>query len=252
MDSLTRKMERVSYARILVEVDASKKLVDNVEFILPNGVMRKQPVVYEYTLKFYSDCSRFGHLKDSCQGPQPQAATPTVAVKQSTPAVQRKAQPDDWTMVQRRHKKHQGIVSMWQNQAQIQKQQQKNAPAAASYDQGRFHCPYCSQTKIEAGRCCTSPIPMKIGFWNVRDFNRPLKHNGVAHLIKNNHLCLLDILETKLHASVIPRIIHRSFPRWCQTNNFDAISGGLSLLFGIRPLLTFNPKISRRKSSTAL
>ncbi|KAK4422077.1 hypothetical protein Salat_2158700 [Sesamum alatum] len=95
MDFLTRKIEHVSYARILVEVDASKKLVDNVEFILPNGVMRKQPVVYEYTPKFYSDCSRFGHLKDSCQGPQPQAATPTVAVKQPTPAAQRKAQPDD-------------------------------------------------------------------------------------------------------------------------------------------------------------
>ncbi|KAL0438832.1 UNVERIFIED_CONTAM: hypothetical protein Slati_2366200 [Sesamum latifolium] len=30
MDSLTIKMERVSYARILVEVDASKKLADQV------------------------------------------------------------------------------------------------------------------------------------------------------------------------------------------------------------------------------
>ncbi|KAL0315181.1 UNVERIFIED_CONTAM: hypothetical protein Scaly_2881200 [Sesamum calycinum] len=58
MDSLTMKMERVSYARILVEVDASKKLVDHVEFILPNGVIRKQPIVYEYTPKFCSACNR--------------------------------------------------------------------------------------------------------------------------------------------------------------------------------------------------
>ncbi|KAL0423068.1 UNVERIFIED_CONTAM: hypothetical protein Sradi_0841600 [Sesamum radiatum] len=36
MDSLTMKMERVSYARILVKVDASKKLMDQLEFILPN------------------------------------------------------------------------------------------------------------------------------------------------------------------------------------------------------------------------
>ncbi|KAL0420291.1 UNVERIFIED_CONTAM: hypothetical protein Slati_3052000 [Sesamum latifolium] len=35
MDSLTMTMERVSYARILVEVDASKKLVDEVEFHPP-------------------------------------------------------------------------------------------------------------------------------------------------------------------------------------------------------------------------
>ncbi|KAL2228017.1 UNVERIFIED_CONTAM: hypothetical protein Sindi_1781400 [Sesamum indicum] len=68
------------------------------------------------------------------------------------------------------------------------------------------------------------PIPMKIGFWNVRAFNRPLKHNGVAHLIKNNQLCLLDILETKFAASMIPKILSHSFPRWCQTNNFDTIA----------------------------
>ncbi|KAK4416777.1 hypothetical protein Salat_2503200 [Sesamum alatum] len=77
---------------------------------------------------------------------------------------------------------------------------------------------------------------MKIGFWNVRCFNRPLKHNGVAHLIKNNHLCLLGILETKLHAPTIPHIIHRSFPGWCQTNNFDAITGG-------RILVIWNPAV---------
>ncbi|KAK4438304.1 hypothetical protein Salat_0164700 [Sesamum alatum] len=77
---------------------------------------------------------------------------------------------------------------------------------------------------------------MKIGFWNVRGFNRPLKHNGVAHLIKNNNLCLLGILETKLAASTIPRILHRSFPGWCQANNFDMITGG-------RILIIWNPAV---------
>ncbi|KAL0329542.1 UNVERIFIED_CONTAM: hypothetical protein Sradi_4940900 [Sesamum radiatum] len=52
IDSLTMKMRRVSYARILVEVDASKKLVDQVEFIFPNGVASKQSVVYEFTPMF--------------------------------------------------------------------------------------------------------------------------------------------------------------------------------------------------------
>ncbi|KAK4422066.1 hypothetical protein Salat_2157500 [Sesamum alatum] len=41
MDSLTMSMEHVSYTRILVEIDASKELVDQVEFVLPNGVTRK-------------------------------------------------------------------------------------------------------------------------------------------------------------------------------------------------------------------
>ncbi|KAL0309285.1 UNVERIFIED_CONTAM: hypothetical protein Sradi_5870800 [Sesamum radiatum] len=66
MDSLTMRMERVSYARILVEVDASKTLVDQVEFKLPNGVTRRQPVVYEYTPKFCTECNCFEHHKSSC------------------------------------------------------------------------------------------------------------------------------------------------------------------------------------------
>ncbi|KAK4383090.1 hypothetical protein Sango_2810200 [Sesamum angolense] len=62
-----------------------------------------------------------------------------------------------------------------------------------------------------AWRGVPPPITMRIGFWNVRGFNRPLKHNGVAHLIKNNRLCLLGILETKLTTSAIARI-NRTFP----------------------------------------
>ncbi|KAL0381232.1 UNVERIFIED_CONTAM: hypothetical protein Sangu_0187500 [Sesamum angustifolium] len=80
------------------------------------------------------------------------------------------------------------------------------------------------------------PITMRIGFWNVRGFNRPLKHNGVAHLIKNNQLCLLGILETKLTTSAIARIINRTFPGCCQTNNFDVIAVG-------RILVIWNPAV---------
>ncbi|KAL2250232.1 UNVERIFIED_CONTAM: hypothetical protein Sindi_2496900 [Sesamum indicum] len=63
MDSLTMKMEQVSYARILVEVDASKNLIDEVEFVMPNGITRKQPVVYEFTPKFCTACNKFGHKR---------------------------------------------------------------------------------------------------------------------------------------------------------------------------------------------
>ncbi|KAL0325432.1 UNVERIFIED_CONTAM: hypothetical protein Sradi_5112500 [Sesamum radiatum] len=74
MDSLTMKMERVSHARILVEADASKQLVDQVDFMIPNGVMRTQPLVYEFTPKFCTNCNRFGHLERSCQSAQSPAA----------------------------------------------------------------------------------------------------------------------------------------------------------------------------------
>ncbi|KAK4382605.1 hypothetical protein Sango_2855200 [Sesamum angolense] len=85
------------------------------------------------------------------------------------------------------------------------------------------------------------PITMRIGFWNVRGFNRPL-NNGVAHLIKNNRLCLLGILETKLTTSAIARIINRTFPEWCQANNFDAIAGGRILIIWNPAIIDLYPK----------
>ncbi|KAK4428264.1 hypothetical protein Salat_1126000 [Sesamum alatum] len=69
-------------------------------------------------------------------------------------------------------------------------------------------------------------MPGTIEFWNMRGFNRPLKHNGVTYLIKNNQLCLLGILETKLVAPAIPRILNQSFSGWCQINIFGTIDGG--------------------------
>ncbi|KAL2250046.1 UNVERIFIED_CONTAM: hypothetical protein Sindi_2478300 [Sesamum indicum] len=92
--------ERVSYARILVEVDASKKLVDQVEFVMQNGVTRKQPIVYEFTPKFCTDCNRFGYHK-SCQGNHAPivlaTTTPAATVKL---AASKKVQPSEWTVVQ--------------------------------------------------------------------------------------------------------------------------------------------------------
>ncbi|KAL0407931.1 UNVERIFIED_CONTAM: hypothetical protein Sradi_1727500 [Sesamum radiatum] len=126
MDSLTMTMERVSYARILVEVDASKKLVDEVEFILPNGVVRQQPIVYEFTPKFCSACNRFGHLKDACQGARPPTATAVTSTATTVKTVAPKEVHDSgWILVQRRHKYHK----------HVQQQQQHNPPAADSDDQ---------------------------------------------------------------------------------------------------------------------
>ncbi|KAL0402635.1 UNVERIFIED_CONTAM: hypothetical protein Slati_4293400 [Sesamum latifolium] len=55
----------------------------------------------------------------------------------------------------------------------------------------------------------------------MRGFNRPLKHNGIAHLTKNNQLCLLGILETKLatpaigafavFSSILPMVVVRMY-----------------------------------------
>ncbi|KAK4388173.1 hypothetical protein Sango_2423900 [Sesamum angolense] len=113
MDSLTMKMERISYARILVEVDASKPLVDQVDFMLPNGVMRSQPVVYKFTPKFCKKCNRFGHLERSCQDALlllPVQQSLLFQPQKNIPLALKKGQPTEWTVVKQKQQKQQHAV----------------------------------------------------------------------------------------------------------------------------------------------
>ncbi|KAL2474500.1 zinc ion binding [Abeliophyllum distichum] len=79
MDNLTSLRGRISYARVLVEIDAAKDLVRTVNVGLPNGDVYDQEVIYEHEPKFCSFCRMFGHSSKSCalhsqEKPSPNAA----------------------------------------------------------------------------------------------------------------------------------------------------------------------------------
>lgn len=63
-DMLTTTKDRSSYARVLVEIDASKELVCTMQLNLPIGKLRTQHVAYEYEPKFYGNM--FGHTTAAC------------------------------------------------------------------------------------------------------------------------------------------------------------------------------------------
>lgn len=71
-DKLTQTKERLSYARVLVEVeiDAAKELVRNVRIRLPNGIAFDQEVLYEYEPKFCGKCNKLGHSSGECNVPK--------------------------------------------------------------------------------------------------------------------------------------------------------------------------------------
>lgn len=101
MEKLTQTIGRLSYAQVLVEIDASKELIRTVEMILPTGKLRVQSVVYEHKLKFCATCKMFGHMTAVCNskklaGKQSQNVEAngmlTQAGKQSQNAVEGKSQ----------------------------------------------------------------------------------------------------------------------------------------------------------------
>ncbi|XP_019248865.1 PREDICTED: uncharacterized protein LOC109228140 [Nicotiana attenuata] len=64
-DRITAKMEKVSYARVLVEADVSHPFPDSFEMQTPRGIINQQ-IEYDWKPKFYCDCIRFGHNSNEC------------------------------------------------------------------------------------------------------------------------------------------------------------------------------------------
>ncbi|KAJ6854931.1 hypothetical protein NC651_039789 [Populus alba x Populus x berolinensis] len=70
-DMLTSSMARLSYARVLVEVNLLSDLPYSIEVTLPNGSILHQQVVYETLPRFCKHCRKLGHITSSCTKSQP-------------------------------------------------------------------------------------------------------------------------------------------------------------------------------------
>ena len=66
-DRLTATRERISFARVLVEIDPTKELKRSVEIQLPTGKVRQQKVIYENEPKYCSLCKVLGHSVAACK-----------------------------------------------------------------------------------------------------------------------------------------------------------------------------------------
>lgn len=64
-DQFTATMERISYARVLIETDVAQPLLDVIEMITPTGVSQ-QSVEYEWKPKNCGHCLKFGHTSEGC------------------------------------------------------------------------------------------------------------------------------------------------------------------------------------------
>ncbi|XP_020254007.1 uncharacterized protein LOC109831080 [Asparagus officinalis] len=68
-DMLTATRQRLSYARVLIEVQLplKKALPDLVEFLGPDGKKHSQRIIYELKPRWCSNCNIIGHDTDNCR-----------------------------------------------------------------------------------------------------------------------------------------------------------------------------------------
>ncbi|XP_019264641.1 PREDICTED: uncharacterized protein LOC109242243 [Nicotiana attenuata] len=60
-DQCTTKQTRVSYARILIEVNVTKKLPTEITVKDPSGRHFQQPIEFEWKPEFCAECLKIGH-----------------------------------------------------------------------------------------------------------------------------------------------------------------------------------------------
>ncbi|XP_034893439.1 uncharacterized protein [Populus alba] len=66
-DSPTAQMSRISYARVLIDIDLFTELKTSVNVMLPNGTLLVQNLVYESLPRFCKHCKSLGHSTLTCK-----------------------------------------------------------------------------------------------------------------------------------------------------------------------------------------
>lgn len=65
-DTPTASMTRLSYARVLIDIDLLAELPSLIDITLPNGVTKSQAVMYESLPRFCKLCKTLGHSTSAC------------------------------------------------------------------------------------------------------------------------------------------------------------------------------------------
>ncbi|KAL2938353.1 hypothetical protein RDABS01_021802 [Bienertia sinuspersici] len=66
VDNVTMNKDRLSYARILVEVELDKELPNYIRFQNEKGLPVQQNIEYEWRPTFCTVCKKYGHPSDKC------------------------------------------------------------------------------------------------------------------------------------------------------------------------------------------
>lgn len=60
-DECTRKVERISFVRVLVDMDVARELSKKLKVEDPNGRVFEQAVQYEWVSEYCTKCMQIGH-----------------------------------------------------------------------------------------------------------------------------------------------------------------------------------------------
>ena len=100
VDSFTRQRTRLAYPRILIIVQLTQKLAEEIQFMDENGDMKIVGVTYEWKPTLCEHCKGLGHSTEECKKREPRKAE-WVAKKKPEPKQKEEKDAEGFTKVHR-------------------------------------------------------------------------------------------------------------------------------------------------------
>ncbi|KAH1214762.1 hypothetical protein GmHk_13G036051 [Glycine max] len=199
---LTASKGSISFARALVEVDASLELIDEVRFRLPTGKTFVQKIECENRPSFCTHCKMIGHRLTNCKTvtankPVLITACPTLDQPQvgdsAMPPYTNTADPSD---------------------------NPKNVQTNMSVPPHRKHVQVANHVPVLQN----SSDLKETGNTELDD---PIEEGFVQNFLRCKEINVMAVLETKLNKASVEEIMKRKFSDWHFTHNFASHNAGI-------------------------
>ncbi|KAJ0442317.1 putative RNA-directed DNA polymerase [Helianthus annuus] len=238
---------RSSYARAIIEVDASKDLKETVSIAVPNledgGVLKSTiNVEYEWTPPRCATCNIFGHTLESC----PKSVKPVVAQENKGKT---KVDEQGYQVMGRKKSAKQVVrdkpkfvyrpVTKDQHHASTSKPKTngirlKNAFSALETPTNDYEE---NDSDHDEGQALLlwRFLMDSIASWNIRGLNHPLKQKEVRHVIKENNLKVCGILESHVQLDKLASVYSNLSKGWDWLSNGNLCRKGTRIIVGWNP-----------------
>ncbi|XP_020240918.1 uncharacterized protein LOC109819572 [Asparagus officinalis] len=247
-DKLTANRERLSYARVLLEVKLPLKdpLPDQLNIQGPDGISYTQSVIYEYKPKWCSLCSKIGHVTEQCRRIKTkrmwilvirQAEAPVLSKEPTViPGLERDSVvqqiPEANISTEQIAGKNKETLSAGKH-AQTEKHAQAESRIAGkgsltfpANDSYLYSAPIVNASGFSSVNRTNLARRSSIGIAEFSGFNKSSKHKIVKQFIQEYDISLIGLLETKLHENKLKRIAMQITKDWKWTSNVHEARNG--------------------------
>ncbi|XP_020264066.1 uncharacterized protein LOC109839998 [Asparagus officinalis] len=283
-DKLTATRQRLSYARVLLEVKFPLKepLPDQLIIQGPDGRNYTQPVLYEFKPRWCTLCSMVGHNIEQCRrnrakkvwvpikkqvGKETQANSEhyemvndstiqnrtrgETSKSDSAIPVAKHAQTD--TQTPRDRNITENLVNEKEIAPNISNQgmkdtggylKQNTTKHAQQWAVNHLYSLFWSNNLIPLVKIKGDIQIMHFAIWNIRGFNKSSKHRIVKQLIQDYNISFLALLETKLPESKMQMLARKITKDWKWISNAQGAIKGRIWILWDNEVLTVQNVVS--------